>query len=240
MRRPNLPQSHSKKQGYPTGRLVFWGILLAVGAVIYLLSLGEESDDLGGPPSGSTADSNIEREIESGAVSRVYETVEGNPSVIWTEAPNFVDATLILAGTVDPVVSTWDLSVTLFYQPTDSREQWCGIVGKPWLSIVEPPPPFSSYKSSNTSMWCEVTYRQEDNRVSGNEKFRETRTPRTVEVTFPFRTANVWAIKGKTFRIHSVQHRFDRPGIHAVTLWAGPELLAVHVVERPDADGGQP
>ena len=212
-------------------RWVIWGVLIIVGAILYLISQGE-SGDVGGPSSGSSADSIAERDRERGTVSRVYETVEGNPSVTWTETPNLVDDTLTLVGTVDSVVRTNDLSVILYYKSPDSQENWCGVVGKPWLSIVEPPPPNTSYTSSNTSMWCEITYGTEDNRVSGKEQFRDTQKPRTIEVTFPFKTAEVWTINGKTFRIRTSQQGLDRPGTHAFTLWAGPELLAVHVVDR--------
>ena len=83
-------------------------------------------------------------------------------------------------------------------------------------------------------MWCEITYEKEDNRVSGKEQFRDPQGVRIREITFPFKPADVWNIRGKTFRIQTSQQGLDRLGTHAFSLWAGPELLAVHVVDSPD------
>ena len=220
-------------------RWIIWAVII-IGAVVFAALSGEfDVGEVGSPSSGSRADSNFKRDSEAGTASRVYKTVEGNPSVVWTEAPNLADYMLTMAGTVDSVVSTNELAVILFYQLPDSSEQWCGTAGKPWLQLVKPAPDNSYYAESNTSMWCEVTW-QENNRVSGKERFRTARGQSAVELSFRFTEAYAWNIRGKTFRIQTRQTRFTNAGVHAVQLWAGPELLAVHVIDRTPSDSGQP
>ena len=218
------------------GRLLFWGFGIIAVVVIGVLF----SDDIQSPSSGSPADSKLERDSESNTVSRVYETVAGNPSVIWTHPPSFVGNRLTMAGTLDSVVPTDELAVILFHQPSDSQDEWCGIAGKPWLKLVEPPPPNSRYRTSTTSMWCEVIYWTPDNRVSGKESFREEKGSRAVEVSFPFRAADTWTIRGKTFNIRANLPQSNRLGIDSVALWAGPEQLAVYVVDRHQSGGDAP
>ena len=110
------------------------------------------------PPSGSPADSQTERDRDNNTVSRVYKTVEGHPPVVWTHPPTFPSGRLSLSSVLDSVVPTNELAVILFQQSPDSKEVWCDIAGKPWLKLVEPPPPNQYYSSSTVSMYCEVVY----------------------------------------------------------------------------------
>lgn len=206
-------------------RLIIVGIFLVVAIPFALFAQPST-------PSGSPSDSQVERDEETHTVSRVYETVDGNPSVVWTHPPTFSGGRLSLSGVLDPVVPTNQLAVILFHQEPDSGEVWCNVAGKPWLKIVGPPPPGAYYSRSSASMYCTVVYSTPDNRVSGKETFSDMPKPSTVEtVSFSFRPTHDWNVDGRTFNIRAtLPPQSDLLGVHTVTLWAGPEQLAVYVI----------
>ena len=252
------PRRRGRKRAFRilAGLIVLVPVVLLIGGAIFwpndldslLQKAGESAQRIVDRQSNSPEGGDAGQRAESSAPKRsgffsslfssnknkVNLTESGNPSVVWTTAPELRNRTLRLEGTVDDVVSTNDLSVTLYHQSEDSRETFCDVRGKPWMKVVEPLPAGSYYVGSATSMWCTVTYgrRSSNNRVSGDSRYGSPGAS-AEKISFPFQEADVWGVKGKAFRIEVTLKGLDRPGVHSVELWAGSEVLVVYELEPP-------
>ena len=162
-------------------------------------------------------------------INRVYETVNGDPALTWTQPPSLDGNVFTMSGVLDRVVPVDDLGVTVFWRSPDSQDGWCGDEGKPWSSIVKPPAPGRKYTSDTSTLWC-YPRSDDDDEVSGKQEYKSRDT--AVPITFPKKIADTWRVDGRSFTITAHLSGVDAASTYVVTLWAGPEELADHVVER--------